>query len=376
MSGAPRQGLTSGSVPGWSSRAAPVAPYVVGVLPGEGIGPEVIDAALRVLDAAADAYGLTFEVRRAGDLGSGAYGSRLTDDVGAFFASTFAAGGPVLCGPAGGRFVYELRARFDLYCKLVPVRPSPALADASILRPDRLAGIDVVVVRENIGGLYQGSYARGDGGRTASQSLTYTADQVDRVMQISARLARARRGRLTVVGKSGGIPEVSALWWERAEAAGAAFHVSTEALEVDNAGFQLVAEGARFDVVVAPNMLGDVVADTATLVLGSRGMAFSANVGDDGTGVYQTGHGAAYDIAGTDRANPVAMILSLAMLLRESLWLPEAATSVEDAVETVLADGYRTPDIAAPGSQVVGTGGLASRIADSLAPAGARHSVA
>lgn len=369
--------LTTTSVPGWSTRPGPVPPYVVGILPGEGIGPEIVDAAVTVLDAVADVYGLTLELRTAGDVGSrGSHGSRLTDAIGGFFASTFAAGGPVLCGPVGGRFVYELRARFDLYCKLVPVRPSPALADASILRPDRLDGIDVVIVRENLGGLYQGKHGRADGDRTAFQDLTYTADQVDRILHVAARLAGARRGRLAVVGKPGGIPEVSALWWERAEAVRSTFAVSTTMLEVDNACFQLVAAGTRFDVVVAPNLLGDVVADAATLVLGSRGMAFSANFGDDGQAVYQTGHGAAYDLAERGCANPVAMILSLAMLVRESLRLDDAAAAVEEAVETVLADGYRTPDVAAPTSHVVGTRELARRIADAVSAARERHSVA
>jgi 3-isopropylmalate dehydrogenase len=197
----------------------------------------------------------------------------------------------------------------------------------------------------------------------AFQEAVYDADQVDRLLEVALRAASARRGRLAVVTKTGGIPEVSALWLERAHAAAARTGVSLEDLEVDNACFQLVADPRRFDVVAAPNMLGDVVSDSAALILGSRGMALSANFGDDGRAVYQTGHGAAYDLAGTDRANPVAQIQALAMLLRESFGLADAAQAVEDAVVTTLAAGDRTADIAGPGSTVVGTRALAERIA-------------
>lgn len=354
-------------MPGWVSPPPLKPPYVLGVLPGDGIGPEVVGAALSVLDAVAETYRLRFDVRAAPDLGaSGRYGPTLTQDVADFVASTFAAAGPVLCGPVSGRFVYELRTRFSLYCKFVPIQPSPALADASIVRPDRLGGIDVLIVRENVGGLYMGEFGRGDDGRTAYQHLTYTDQQVDRVLGVAVRAAQVRRGRLAVITKTGGIPDVSALWRERVAKASARRQVVVDELEVDNACFQLVAHPQRFDVVVAPNMLGDVVADAAAVVLGSRGMSFSANFGDGGLAVYQTAHGAAYDLAGSNRANPVAQILSLALLLRESFGLTDAARTVEDAVEHVLGAGYRSEDIAGPRSTVVGTRALADRIATAV----------
>jgi 3-isopropylmalate dehydrogenase len=346
---------------------------VLGVLPGDGIGPEIVGGALDVLDAAAETHGLTFDVRTAPDIGArGPYGPTLTEGMADYFGEVFAAGGAVLCGPVSGRFVYELRARFSLFCKFVPIRPSPALADASIVRPDRLRDVDVLIVRENVAGLYLGEFGRRDSGRTAYQHLVYGSDEIDRVVAAAVSAARARRGRLAVIVKTGGIPEVSALWRERAAEAVADQPVALEELEIDNACFQLVASPQRFDVVVAPNMLGDILTDAAALVLGSRGMSLSANFGAAGRAVYQTAHGAAYDLAGSDRANPVAQILSLALLLRESFGLTDAARTVEVAVEEVLAAGYRSPDIAGPDSTVVGTRALAGHVAAAVVdlPAG------
>lgn len=362
---APHDGrLATVCIPGWGSREPVHAPYVVGVLPGEGIGPAVVGAALTVLDAVADSFGLEFDVRMAGEPGApGPYGPTLDNTVRSFFDDIFALGAPVLSGAVSGRFVYELRAHYSLYCKLVPVRPLATLADASIVRPERVDGVDVLIVRDNMGGLYQGRFGRRDGGRVAFQEVVYDAQQVDRVLEVALRAAQARQGCLAVITKAGGIPEVSALWRERASAAASGSDVVIDEVEVDNACFQLVADPRRFDVVAAPNMLGDVVADSAALVLGSRGMALSANFGENGRAVYQTGHGAAYDLAGTDRANPIAQIQSLAMLLRESLDLTDAAQAVENAVVAALMTGERTADIAGPSSTVVGTRALAERVA-------------
>lgn len=332
---------------------------MVGVLLGEGIGPQVVGAALAVLDEVAKAAGLRFDIRAPGSSGSG-----LSEGVAAFCESVFADGGALFCGPAGGRFVYELRGRFDLFCKLVPLRPSPALADTGIVRPERLEAVDILVVRENLGGLYFGEYGRRDGGRVAYQHCSYSVDQVSRILAVAADLARTRRGKLSVVVKSGGIPEVSALWREQAEIVAAGRPVAVEVLEVDNASFQLIAQPRQFDVVAAPNLFGDVLADAATVLLGSRGMSYSANFGPDGRAAYQTGHGAAHDLAGADRANPVAQISSLAMMLRESFGLDAAALRIEAATERVLGSGLRTADVAGPGSRIVGTRELAERIAE------------
>jgi 3-isopropylmalate dehydrogenase len=355
--------IASAVLDGWT--LVPTPPHVLGVLPGSGIGPEVVGAALAVLDVVAEANGLRFELRPAPNLGPvGPYGPRLNAEVASFFSTTFADGGAVMCGPVSGRFVYDLRSRFSLYCKLVPVRPSSALADVSIVRPERLRGVDVLIVRENAAGLYMGPFGRRDRGRTAYQTLTYTADQVDRVLRVAVRAALLRARRVTVVTKAAGIPEVSALWFERVDHVAGDQPVVVEHLDVDNACFQLVANPQRFDVIVAANLIGDVIGDTAALLLSSRGMSLSANFGDDGRAVYQTAHGAAYDLAQADRCNPCAQILSLAMMLRESFALGDVAAAIEAAVERVLAEGYRTVDIAGPDSVVLGTRALAERIAD------------
>lgn len=353
------------SIPGCERRGSDGAPRIVGVLPGEGIGPEVIGAALRVLHAVASSSERSFDVRTA-EVPLYA-GGPLAEELAQFCDATFAAGGAVLCGPAGGRFVYDLRARFDLYCKLVPIRPSPALADVAIVRAERLRDVDVLIVRENVGGLYAGEFGRREGGHVAFQQCVYGADQVARLVRVAASLAQRRCGRLTAIVKSGGIPEVSALWREQVQVAGAATGVELEVLEVDNASFQLVANPSRFDVVAAPNLFGDVLADGATVLLGSRGMSYSANFGPGGRAIYQTGHGAAHDLTGSGRADPVAQILSVAMMLRETFALQREATAIETAVERVLAAGWRTPDIAGPASRVVGTRELAERIAEQAA---------
>jgi 3-isopropylmalate dehydrogenase len=356
-------GPLTACIPDWPRRAAGTMP-VLGVLAGEGIGSEVIGAALIVLDAVRAANRLTMEVRQ-GVMSGGTSpaADRLSRDTADFCESIFAAGGALFCGPVGGRFVYDLRAHFDLYCKLVPLRPSPALCDASILRPQRLGGVDVLIVRENVGGLYFGEYGRRDGGRVAYQNLSYCADHVARVVEVAARLARARRGGLAIVVKAGGVPAVSDLWCEVAESVAANHVVELEILQIDNASFQLIADPARFDVIAAPNCFGDVLADAATALLSSRGMSYSANFGPEGRASYQTGHGAALDLAGSGRANPVAQILSLAMMLRESFTLAREASCLEAAVENVLAAGVRTADIAGPESRVVGTVELAECVA-------------
>ncbi len=234
-SGASCQRLTA-CIPGWEPRSVR-APYVVGVLPGEGIGPDVIDGALIVLDAVAAAAGLHFDIRRGGAMGEGP-SRRLTADGAEFCQSIFAAGGAVLCGPTGGRAVYDLRTRFDLFCKIVPIHPSPALGDAAIVRSERLAGVDVLIVRENVAGLYLGKFGRREAGRVAYQHFSYHADQVTRIVDVAARLAQTRRSRLSVVVKAGGVPEVSAVWRQQTEAVAADHGVAVEVLDIDNAAFQ------------------------------------------------------------------------------------------------------------------------------------------
>jgi 3-isopropylmalate dehydrogenase len=339
----------------------PDAPRVLGVLEGEGVGPEVVRASLRALSALASVGLAPVEIRRGpGDLGF--------EKVSAFCEAIFAEGGAVLSGPFGGRFVYDLRRRFDLFCKLSPIRPSPALYPAARIRPEFLEGIDIVVVRENTGGIYQGRWTERTTprGRIAEHAFAYDEAQVRRILAVGASLAATRRGRMAVIVKPGGIPSVSRLWCDCAADAARVAGVLATNLDVDYAAYRLVQHPAEVDVIVAPNMLGDILNDLGAVLLGSRGVSFSGNFSPEGWAVYQTNHGAAKDLAGSDRANPAAQVLSLAMLLRESLDLDESASLLEAAVEDAWRRGYRTFDVAPPGEPAVGTAEMGERIAESV----------
>lgn len=349
----------------------PAGRRVIGVLPGEGIGPEVIAPCLGLLGTITARTGLDFDVRTGGAIGRDAEratGRALTAEVTRFCADVFTAGGALFCGPGGGRFVYDLRATFQLFCKLVPLRPLPALRGTGVLNADAVRGVDILVVRDNAGGLYQGEAGTETvAGRTrAWHRFHYDADVVERLLTVAARAAALRRGQLCVVTKPAGVPAVSTLWQTVAERVAAAAGVALECLEVDNAAYQLVADARRFDVVAAPNLFGDVLADGASLLLGSRGLSFSANYSPTGCAVYQTGHGAAHDLAGRDRANPGGQIQSLAMLLRESFGLIAVADAIDAALNDVLAAGIRTADVALPGSRPVGTREFGAQVADAL----------
>ena len=361
--------LTS-SLAGWNPRIdTPVA--VVGVLTGEGIGAEVVGAARDVLDCVRARAQRPVEILVGGKIGRPAQaecGAALSGEVIEFCDSVFARGGAILCGPGGGRFVYDLRAHFALYCKLTPVRHLAAIDDASILRPERLRGVDLIVVRENAGGLYFGRSEIVPGeDRVAIQHCAYTDSEVQRILRPALDLARRRRGRLALALKPDGIPAISTLWRENLEQLAAGTGVAWQILEVDNAAYQLIANPRELDVMVAPNMFGDVLSDAASLLLGSRGMSFSGNFGPGRRAVYQTGHGAAHDLAGRNCANPAGQIYSLAMMLRESFGWQREASAIEAAIATVLGQGWRTPDIASATSRVTGTRELGERIAAATA---------
>jgi acyl-CoA reductase-like NAD-dependent aldehyde dehydrogenase/isocitrate/isopropylmalate dehydrogenase len=262
-----------------------------------------------------------------------------------------------------------LRERFGLFCKFSPVHSCPALADAGALRHERLRDVDVVVVRENVGGVYFGGGERTscDGDRDhVVHTFCYEADQIRRVVAVAARLAAARRGRLAVVVKRGGMPLISELWIEIFAELTSQSGLETTILDVDNACYQIVAAPGEFDVVVAPNLFGDVLADVAALLLPTRGMSYSGNFGPRGVAVYQTGHGAAWDVAALNVANPIGQIRSAAMMLRESFDLPEEAGAVERAIQQTLANGLRTRDVAMIGSTVVGTDEMGQYIAEAV----------
>ncbi len=364
--------LLTQALPAWESVSTTRANrFLIGVLPGEGVGPEVIPAAVDVLESVGRHRGIEFEFRYGGPIGyeAGEEGDGLVPEVVRFCESVFADGGAILCGPGGNRFVYRLRSQFDLFCKFTPIQPLSVLSDAGVLRPESVEGVDLVVVRENTGGLYFGRWKSeidDAGDPSAEHSFRYHQSEVRKILEMAARLAQQRRGSLTLIVKPGGMPAISRLWTQSFERLTQERGLSGEVLEVDNACYQIIASAGQFDVVVAPNLFGDIISDAAALLLGSRGLSYSGNFGSPGVAVYQTGHGAARDIAGQGIANPIGQILSAAMLLRESFNLPAAATAIETAVSRTVGQGIRTFDIAALNSETVGTREMGQEIAAAI----------
>ncbi len=357
-------------------RAAPASaarpPYRIGILPGEGIGSEIFDVCLKVLDEIASLYGHDFEIRRGGLIGWQAvkhHGRALPDETVDFCRSVFAAGGAILAGPGGGRFVYELRSALDLFVKLNPLTCFPELEQATRVKISPRDRPDVVVVRDNRGGLYQGRSRQRNGrrGKAVVHRFTHTESEVSQLLSVAAQLAARRRGKLTVVLKDGALPELSELWGDCALAAARTWAVELQRMEVDFAAYQLIAQPGSFDVVAAPNCFGDILADIGGLLMGSRGVTYGANFTPQGFGVYQTNHGAAYDLAGKDIANPAAQLLALAMLLRESFGLGEEAALIGAAVRRTWRDGWRTADVMAPGCHLVGTAEMGTRVLRNVA---------
>lgn len=349
----------------------PRSRHVVGYLEGEGVGPEVVRAALGVLAALECATGSRFEVREGGLIGRAAQsecGKSLPEEAVQFCKDVFSVSGAVLSGPGGGRFVYDLRRRFDLFCKISPIKTFEVLAAAGRLRPDHARGVDMLLVRENCSDIYMGSETEtsAEEGRQVDVRFSYSQREVQRIVDVGARLAAHRRGKMAVVVKSDGVPLLSALWMECAQRAAAREEVDCESVDVDYAAYRLIQHPQELDVVVASNVFGDILADLGGVLLGSRGLTHSGNFSADGAAVYQTNHGAAYDLAGTDRANPVGQILSLAMLLRESFGLAREAGLIESAVADVRRQGWRTEDSAEEDCRVVGTQRMGELVAAAL----------
>jgi 3-isopropylmalate dehydrogenase len=343
--------------------------FLIGVLEGTGIGPQVIGAALQVLKAVEQALNLKFEIRHGGLIGEDAIkecGQWLPEDTMEFCADVFKLGGAILNGPGGGRYVYDLRRRFDLFCKFVPVQPSPELANAGRISPQFLKDVDLLIIRDNTGGVYQGQWGdrATDHGRVAEHSFRYSEGEVHRLIEVAARAAASRRGILHVIVKDGGVPTVTALWREVGHAVAKKHGLEAQFMNVDLAAYEVIQNPARFDVVVTPNLFGDIIADICGVLVSSRGVTFSGNFDPHGHGVYQTNHGCAHDLAGTDIANPAGQILSLAMLLRESFGLDEAATLIEQSLAATWRAGWRTADLAEPGCQILGTEAMAEKVAE------------
>ncbi|MDK2980146.1 MAG: 3-isopropylmalate dehydrogenase [Chloroflexota bacterium] len=333
--------------------------FKIVLLPGDGIGPEVVCQAVRVLTEAAEAEdaNLIFNGQLIGGCSIDRYGTALTDET----LADCQAADAVLLGAVGGpkwddpqakvrpeQGLLGLRKGMGVFANLRPVRVHPDLLSASPLKPERLAGVDMIVVRELTGGLYFGQ-PKGreivDGIERAVDTLVYNEEEIRRVVRMAFELAGGRRKKVTSVDKAN-VLESSRLWRKvTAEVAAEFPDVELENMLVDTAAMRLVASPANLDVVVTENMFGDILTDEASVLAGSMGMLPSASLGADGAGLYEPIHGSAPDIAGKGIANPLGTILSTALMLRYSLKLPKAAERIERAVDQAISDGLRTVDL-------------------------------
>ncbi len=341
----------------------------IAVLPGDGIGPEIVSQAVRVLDRIAERYGVSFETAHA-LVGGAAYDAtghplppetlevcKRSDAVlfGAVGGPKWDNLPPALRPEAGA--LLPLRKELGLYANLRPALLFPALAEASPLKPQVLGeGLDILVVRELTGGIYFGQpKERRDEGRTAVDTCLYTEAEVERIAHVAFRAARQRRNKVTSVDKAN-VLETSRLWREVVTRVAQQYpDVELQHMLVDNAAMQLIRNPRQFDVILTENMFGDILSDEAAMLTGSLGMLPSASLGEGTFGLYEPVHGSAPDIAGQGVANPLATILSVAMMLRHSFGMDEAASDIEKAVDAALREGYRTPDIWQEGCHKVGT---------------------
>lgn len=370
--------------------------YRICTLPGDGIGPEIMDQAKRLLAAIGEAYevdfqcedqligGCAIDATREAGLKPTALPPQTLEAAQAADAVLLAAvGGPKWDDPRPGAVRPEqgllaIRKNLRLYLNLRPVHIYEALRDASPLRPDRLDGVDLLIVRELTGGLYFGRHERqtdvegagvgGSAGDTATDSMEYAEYEIERVIRWAYEAARRRSKVVTSVDKAN-VLETSRLWREVNHRLNQEFEdVEGEDMLVDNCAMQLVANPAQFDVLVTENTFGDILSDEASMLTGSLGMLASASLGD-GTALYEPSHGSAPDIAGKDLANPIAQVLSVELMLRYSFQMDEAADAVAAAVEDVLQAGWRTADLAdesTPKDHVLGTRAMGDRLVEAF----------
>ncbi|WP_303202703.1 3-isopropylmalate dehydrogenase [Raoultibacter timonensis] len=364
--------------------------YKICLLPGDGIGPEIIAEGRKVLDALGAKFDASFEYTEAllGGIAIDETGEALPEDT----LRVAKASDAVLLAAVGGpkwdttdpnkprpeQGLLGIRKALGLYANLRPVRIFGALADASSLKPEVIDGVDLVIVRELTGGLYfglrerfydeEGCGADGAAGQRAYDTLEYREYEIERIVRHAFETARKRKGRVHSIDKAN-VLETSRLWREVAHRiAGEYPDVEIVDMLVDNAAMQLINNPAQFDVVVTENMFGDILSDEASMLTGSLGMLASASLGD-GTALYEPSHGSAPDIAGQGIANPLAQILSVEMMLRYSFDMQDAADAVASAVEAVLDEGWRTGDIAnsmTPKDRIVGTAVMGDLVVSKL----------
>lgn len=352
----------------------------IAVIRGDGIGPEIVEQALLVLKAVGAKYGHSFACNEVlmGGAAIDAAGTPLPEET----LQACLAADAVLLGAVGGpkwdslpghqrpeKGLLGLRKGLGLYANLRPARLLPALAAASPLRADiAQSGIDFLVVRELIGGVYFGEHKTEEvnGEKVATDVMPYAEHEIERILHTAFKAAAGRRKKVTSVDKAN-VLDTSRLWRTVAQrVAGEYPGVQFENMLVDNAAMQIVKNPAQFDIMVTENMFGDILSDEASMITGSIGMIPSASLGEGTRGLFEPIHGSAPDIAGQNKANPVGTILSAAMLLRYSLGLPQEAVAIEAAVDAVLAKGLRTADIAGPGETAVGCTEMGAAIVSAL----------
>lgn len=345
--------------------------YKIALIRGDGIGPEVVGEAVKVLEQVGKKFGHTFTYTDVlmGGCAIDAVGKSYPDGT----AEACKACDAVLLGAVGGpkwghstdpekrpeTALLSIRKDLGLYANLRPAALRPALADACPLKKETAdKGIDLMMVRELTGGIYFGQkerYQTEDRGEEASDRMAYSEKEIERIGRRAFELARLRRKKVASVDKAN-VLETSRLWRQVMHRLAEEYSdIEYEDVLVDNAAMQLVRDPSQFDVVVTENMFGDILSDEASMITGSIGLLPSASIGDTAPGLYEPIHGSAPDIAGQDKANPIATILSVAMMLRYSFHLADEANAVEQAVDAVLAEGYRTADIAKAGEKAIGT---------------------
>ena len=354
--------------------------YKLAVIPGDGIGPDVVEQTLLVLDKVGEKFGHTFQYHKvlAGGCAIDATGGCLPQET----IDVCKASDAVLLGAVGGwkwdtlpgdqrpeRALLGLRKALGLFANLRPALLFEQLADASPLKPEILAGgLDIVVVRELTGGIYFGEKGVKDTdlGPAAYDIEQYAEEEVRRIAKVAFDMAMKRSKHVTSVDKANGL-ESSRLWRRVVtEVAKDYPEVTLDHLYVDNAAMQLVRNPRQFDVIVTSNVFGDILSDEASQITGSIGMLPSASLAQGNFGMYEPVHGSAPDIAGQDKANPMATILSAAMMLRYTFGLGQEADAIENAVKSVLDQGYRTPDLFAGEGTLVGTAEMGRRIAEAI----------
>ncbi|MDD3363533.1 MAG: 3-isopropylmalate dehydrogenase [Syntrophomonas sp.] len=343
--------------------------YKIAVLPGDGIGIEIVPEAIKALQAISERFGHEFQFTEAliGGAAYDAVGHPLPEST----LSTCRESDAVLLGAIGGPkweslpvhlrpevgALLPLRKELGLYANLRPCMLFPSLIQASTLKEEVITGVDLMVIRELTGGLYFGEKSReatADGGQKATDILSYSTYEIERIVRFAYETARKRRHKLCSVDKANVI-ETSRLWRETVtELAKEYPDVETSYMYVDNCSMQLIRNPRQFDVIVTENMFGDILTDEASMLTGSIGMLPSASIGGQ-VGVYEPSHGSAPDIAGQSKANPLATILSAAMMLRYAFSLEEEARTIELAVLKVLEEDYRTPDLMETGKKLVNT---------------------